>query len=89
MGDIARIDHRAVKSGDNRQWTPIECLQDTITDLQTGEAQADKLMIIRISTSDEQFKVGYSMCNIKASEILAALAILQAQTLQQMGYLPD
>jgi len=78
--------HRALKTLDNRQWTPVECLQDCINDIVSGKSPTDKLLILRVSTDDEKFNVGYHACNIKASEIIAALECAKAQVLQEMGY---
>ena len=87
MTEIASLGaHRALKSADNRQWTPVECLQDAINDIVTGKSPADKLLILRIDTREEKFNVGYHACNVKASEILAACECIKAQVLQEMGY---
>ena len=77
---------RALKNSDNRAWTPLECLRDCIYDIETNHSPCDKLLILRIDTNDEKFNVGYHACNIKASEILAALECAKAQVLQEMGY---
>jgi hypothetical protein len=79
---------RALKSHDNRQWTPVECLIDCIDDIQSGAVVCDKLFVIRVNVdeADEKFGVGYSAAHIKASEILAALEIAKAIILQEMGY---
>lgn len=83
---------RALKTLDNRQWTPVECLRDCIADIESGRSPCDKLLILRVRTisaeqKDEVFNVGYHAANFKASEILAALECAKAQVLQEMGYL--
>jgi hypothetical protein len=78
--------HRALKTQDNRLWSPIDCLTDCIADIQSGAVTCNKLLVLRINTTDEKFNVGYNACNIKASEILAALECAKAQVLQEMGY---
>jgi hypothetical protein len=77
---------RALAAGDNRLWSPVECLRDSITDIENGTHPCNKLLVLRINADDTQFDVGYSSANIKASEILAALECLRIQVLQDMGY---
>lgn len=77
---------RVMKSQDNRKWTPVECLLDAAEDIRSGAVACDKLLVLRINTTDEKFNVGYNAANIKASEILAALECAKAQILQEMGY---
>lgn len=77
---------RAQKSKDNRLWTPIECLQDAIRDIQSGETICDKVFVIRVDTREEKFNIGYNAANISASQVLAALECAKAQILQEMGY---
>jgi hypothetical protein len=87
LGKIASLGAaRTAKTQDNRQWTPVECLQDCINDINSGAVVCDKLFVIRINTSDEKFNVGYNAANIKASEVIAALECAKAQLLQEMGY---
>jgi hypothetical protein len=76
---------RAIKAHDNRLWTPIECLSDTIEE--EKKTPSDKLVIIRIDTKGgDVFSVGYSAAGIKCSEILAAIEILKFTLMKEMGY---
>ena len=77
---------RALASGDNRLWTPVDCLRDCISDIESGTRPADKLVIMRIVVDDNRFDVGYSSANIKASEMVAAIECLKLQIMQEMGY---
>lgn len=77
---------RALKTQDNRLWSPVDCLRDCIKDIESGETPTEKLLILRINAQDLKFNVGYNAANIKASEILAALECVKAQILQEMGY---
>jgi hypothetical protein len=79
---------RALKTNDNRQWTPVECLLDCLNDIQSGKTSCNKLLVLRLDTDDggEKFSLGYHAANIKASEILAALEVAKAIILQEMGY---
>lgn len=90
-GPVSLGAHRALKEADNRAWTPVECLRDAITDIESGKSPCDKLLILRIhiksAKDDDVFNVGYHAANIKASEILAALECAKAQVLQEMGYI--
>lgn len=77
---------RALAAGDNRLWSPVDCLRDAIKDIEGGERPANKLIVLRINADDTQFDVGYSSANIKASEMLAAIECLKIQILQEMGF---
>ena len=77
---------RALATGDNRLWSPVDCLRDCISDIESGTRPADKLVILRINAGEATFDVGYSSANIKASEMLAALECLKVQIMQEMGY---
>jgi hypothetical protein len=77
---------RALKGADNRLWSPVDCLQDAIADVEKGDKPCNKLIVIRIFADDEKFDVGYHSANIKASEIISALECLKLHILQEMGY---
>lgn len=75
---------RAIKQADNRLWGPVDCLEAALKDVK--EKPCDRLVVIRIDTADETFTVGYHAAQIKGSEIIAALEILKAVILEEMGY---
>jgi hypothetical protein len=77
---------RALATGDNRLWTPVDCLRDAIKDIESGERPANKLIVLRVNTNEINFDVGYSSANIRASEMLAAIECLKIQILQEMGF---
>lgn len=87
MTKIARLGAKRVqKSKDNRDWSPVDCLEDCTLDIRSGATPCDKLFVVRVDTRDEQFNVGYHAANMKASEILAALECAKQQILHEMGY---
>lgn len=46
MADIARLaDH----SNDAHAWSPVECLTQVLADLESGEAKADRAIVILIA----------------------------------------
>jgi hypothetical protein len=77
---------RAVKSEDNRLWSPLDCLEEAIRDLKAGKIKADKLIVTFVDTDEQSFTVHHYSANIKASEILAALVCMNARILEEMGY---
>ena len=79
---------RALKSGDNRAWTPVECLLDCAEDIRSGATECDKLLILRLNTKDgATFDVGCNAAQLKASEIIAVLEVAKAMILEDMGYI--
>ena len=78
---------RALKASDNRLWSPVECLEDCIRDIQSGVSPTEKLLVLRLDTKKgETFNVGYNAAGLKGSEILAMLECAKATILQEMGY---
>ena len=77
---------RAQEARDNRLWTPVECLEDAIRDLKSGQTKANKVVVLFVDMSEGEFTVSHYSANIKASEILAAGVVLQAKLLDDMGY---
>ena len=75
---------RAIKAGDNKLWTPVDCLQDCINDFRSDKENANKLVIVTIFAEPNKFNVGYAASNISASEMLAALEILKAKIIKEM-----
>ena len=84
---------RALKAGDNRLWSPLDCLRDCIKDIETGDRPCDKILILRLVTAadakGDKFDVGYNAARLKGSEILAMLECVKAQILCEMGYLGE
>lgn len=80
---------RAIASGDNRLWTPIECLEDAIRDIKSGTMKADGVVVMFVDrgTDHTMFNVGHYSANIKASEIISAAEILKVKLFNDMGYI--
>jgi len=82
---------RALKAGDNRLWSPVDCLRDCLNDIETGRVPCEKLMVLRLVTSPDakgdRFDVGYNVAQLKGSEILALLEVAKIQILEEMGYM--
>ena len=82
---------RALKTGDNRLWSPLDCLRDCIKDIETNERPCDKLLILRLvvtpDNKGDKFDVGYNAAQLKGSEILAMLECCKALIMQEMGYI--
>jgi hypothetical protein len=77
---------RAVEAGDNRLWTPVECLHDVIREIENGTVSANGVLVLHLTKTDTTFDVGYSSSNIKSSEMLAMLEIAKQVILEEMGY---
>jgi len=82
---------RALKTRDNRLWTPVECLRDCISDIEAGRTPCEKLLVLRLKTTDvdgrDCFDVGYNAAGVKGSEILALLECAKQMILDEMGYM--
>lgn len=81
---------RAEKSGDNRLWTPVECLQEAIRDLKAGTIKADSLCIIFLDTENgESFNVKHYSANARASALLGMMECAKLGVFKDMGYLDE
>jgi hypothetical protein len=80
---------RATAAGDNRLWSPVECLEEAVRDVKSGRITADKVVVIFLNTGtedDPDFNVDYYVAKTKASQILAALECVKSKILAEMGY---
>jgi hypothetical protein len=81
---------RAFKANDNRLWSPVECLEDCVRDIQSGETPCDRLLVLRLTTKNAKgediFNIGYNCAGLKGSEIIALLEVAKAMLLEEMGY---
>ena len=75
---------RALKNADNRLWGPVDCLEDALKDVK--DKPCDKLLIVRVYTENDTYKIGYHCAQLRASEIIAVLEVTKAFILEEMGY---
>jgi len=88
-GNIANLGaHRATKAHDNRLWSPVECLQDCIQQIENGEIEVERMLVLRVNKGEvETFNVGYNACNINGSTAVALLEVAKCLILADMGYI--
>lgn len=90
MGEVRSIGAlKVTKADDNSLWTPAECLADTMEDIRSGAVKCDKLLIICLDTSDNQYRIHRSACDMKSSEQVSLLEVAKTRALKDMGYIPD
>jgi hypothetical protein len=79
---------RAEKTGDNRLWTPVECLEEAIRDIKAGKLKVDSLCIIFLDTEQgESFNLKHYSANARASVMLSMLECSKINLFKDMGYL--
>jgi hypothetical protein len=80
---------RAEREQDNRLWSPIECLEEAIRDLKSGEMSCTGLVILFVDQGNEEkpvFTVNNYAANIRASSIITAFEAAKVRLLADMGY---
>ena len=62
---------RAVKSGDCRDWTPLEALKQLIIDIESGKSTPDMLVVCmrEIRGTDEEKRVFYPRVSAGVTQI--------------------
>jgi hypothetical protein len=79
---------RADRENDNTLLSPVECLEDAAQDLRSGKTKCDKLLVLRLNTSDHGYAIGFNASHLRASEIVALLEIAKTVFLRQMNFIP-
>lgn len=77
---------RAKKANNNRLWTPVDCLKETIKLIESKEISCNKLIAFLIDDTPEEYGFEWLSANISATETLVAATVLKASVLKKMGY---
>lgn len=87
MSDVVSLgDARAKKSGDNSDWSPLECLEDAAMSIKSGEITPTAVLIITLEKSEDTFSVGWAASNVKGSEMISMVECLKGMVLRDMGF---
>ena len=87
MGDVKSIGaSRVEKSGDNTDWSPVECLREAISDIENGKASPDKVMVIMLSDGDDGYEPGWYASKLRASEMIALTEIVKSILIRSMEF---
>lgn len=62
---------------DNRLITPEMCLRDCLHDIQEGQIDCNKLLVIPLRVEDGFYKPSFYVSNMTCSEIVALCAVMQ------------
>lgn len=74
MAEVRSINAlRAERAGDNSLLSPVECLQDAVADLESGERKANKALILLLDDEDGAYNFGFRASNLRSSEMIALL----------------
>lgn len=86
MGNVSNFNaRRAQEAEDNRLLTPVDSLEDALSEVSSGERKCDKILIITLDTEDDGYGVGYYASNLSTSEQISLLEAMKAQCLSKMG----
>lgn len=69
INDIAR--HKALKSGSNKDWTPVDAAQWALERVEA--VQAKSVMIVWITEVDGSLEANFSAANLSELEMIGAL----------------
>ena len=87
MSDVVSLGGaRAQKSGDNCDWSPVECLEDAAKSIKSGEMAPTAVLIITLEKSEDKFSIGWAASNVKGSEMISMAECFKATILRDMGY---
>lgn len=79
---------RAAREHDNSMHTPVDCLRDTIADIEAGEITPSSVLVLGLDRGQdgESFRITWAAANLRSSEMLAVLEAAKARILAEMGY---
>lgn len=81
-----KIEYLALVGGDSRQWSVPDMLSNTVQDLEAGEVEADRALVLLLDTKDNRFAVHYANAGLCASEAVALLETAKQLFLRDLGY---
>lgn len=74
------------RSEDNRMWTIVDMLRETIKELDQPDQDYNRAVLVLVRDDESTYDCGYRAANISCSQALAALKIAEQQFLEEMGY---
>lgn len=77
----------ARKTGIARFWTPTDMMNKEIVNLESGERNANKAIIVFLDDADGNYDIGFGNAGMENSEILAVLEVAKTMILKDMEYL--
>lgn len=81
---------RANKENDNSLLSPVECLEDAIQDIKSGNRKCDKLLVLMLNSDKENggggYEVGFAASDMKTSEMISLMEAAKYIFLQRMGF---
>lgn len=72
---MKKVTRLADVKNDNRFITPIDTLKDAITDIESGEKNPNKLMVLMLNDMNGKYDVNFYCSNLRASEVVALFEI--------------
>lgn len=86
MAEIRSINAlRADRENNNSLVTPVECLRDAIADLESGERQANKALVLLLNAGDDgTYDFGFLASDLRSSEMVALLEVVKTYVLRSL-----
>lgn len=83
MDEIAK--RRAEKNGDNRLWKPMDAIEDCRHTMESGEIEADQILIILVDKADEHGRRGITTfaANLTTPDRIALLNVELQYTIEK------
>jgi hypothetical protein len=77
---------RAERDGDNTLLSPVECLEDVVSDIKTGKCPCTKVLVLTLDRGEdgESYGVRFFASKLSCSEMLALLEVSKARILSYM-----
>jgi len=76
-------------TGDAKMWTPEQMLEYSLHEVQPGGGlvEVNKALVLFLTNTDGDYKVGYTQAGMSCSEMLALLEVAKAVLLKEMGHI--
>lgn len=92
MAEIRSINAlKASRENDNRLMSPVECLEDALTDIREGEASPKSLLVIGLDegADGQGYEIRFWMSRLDTAQAVALMEALKFQLLSDMKLVPD
>lgn len=77
---------KAEKTQDSRNWTPEDCLQESLSRVQTGAAKPTAVMVLFLTDTDDDksFDTEWAASNLYGRDMVFLLEFIKAEIINTM-----
>lgn len=81
---ISLASRRVEESGDNSDWSPADCLQDSLREVRSGARAATSCLVLFLDDTDG-YSIGWCASNLSSTQMIALMESIKITLLRDMG----